>query len=330
MQDKNYSFIIADHVRAASFIIAEGVLPSGKQRGYVLRRLIRRALSASVALGIDIANRQYFEELVDATIGIYDGVYDELKQNRETTVLTLVAESTKYQKAMLVGRKEWEKLFAKRSDMLSDAATTTAWNLYQTHGVPFEVSESECALHGVGIDVAQLEILIENHQKQSQEASGGQFKSGLATHTDKTRRLHTATHLLQAVLREMFGSEVRQVGSAITEEKARFDVTLVDSIDADMSDLIRQKVQDIIEVGAPVSSTQMPEAEARALGAVGLFGEKYPDIVTVYTIQKDGVVYSQEFCGGPHAANTAELGSFVMLKTSSIGSGKKRFEFDVR
>ena len=326
MQEQNFSYIVADHIRAASFIIAEGVLPSGKQRGYVLRRLIRRALSASVALGIDIANPTYFEELVDETIKIYEGVYDELGQNRDTIVQTLLTESGKYQKAMLVGRKEWEKLFGKNAEMASEVATNTAWNLYQTHGVPFEVSQSECKLHGVFIDVEQLEMLIEQHQKQSQDASSGQFKSGLGAQSDKTRRLHTATHILHAVLREMFGDEVRQVGSAITDQKARFDVTVGDAVDAEQ---VRAAVQKIIDTAALVTKAEMTEVEARKLGAIGLFGEKYPPVVTVYTIEKDGVVYSREFCGGPHADNANELGQFVLLKVNSIGSGRKRFEFDI-
>lgn len=326
----NYSYVIADHIRSASMIIADGVLPSPKQRGYVLRRLIRRALLASMKLGIDIGNREYFAELVQAVVTIYTGVYDSVQENKDLIIDTLFLEAQKFLKARETGKKEWQKYFNTNGDRSSDALTTKAWDLYQSHGVPFEVSEEQVEVAGFVIDAQKLHSLIEEHQNKSASVSAGQFKSGLGGDTAQTRKLHTTTHILHAVLRQLFGSEVRQIGSAITDEKGRFDVTITQDITPEDHARIMTKVQDIITMGAPVTREEMTEQEARQLGAIGLFGEKYPERVTVYSIiSPEGSVISREFCGGPHANNTGEIGTFSLAKIKSIGQGRKRFEFTV-
>ena len=329
--EKNHSYIIADHIRSSCVIIADGVMPSGKQRGYVLRRLIRRALSSSVALGIDISDRAYFEELVESVVNIYDGVYDEIKDQKELIVDALYAEAGKYQRAMRVGEREWQKYLAKE-DANTDGKelANVAWNLYQTHGVPFEISESEVENSGNSIDAEYLESLIEEHQKKSQTVMAGKFKSGLGEQNEETMKLHTTTHIVHSVLRDMFGDSVHQVGSAITTEKARFDVSLEKKLTEDELEVLKTGVQKIIDLNCDMVPEEMSKEEAAKLGAVGLFGEKYGDVVTIYTLTgSDGVVYSQEYCGGPHVKNTSEIGQFELIKQKSIGAGKKRLEYKV-
>jgi alanyl-tRNA synthetase len=326
----NPSFIIADHIRAACFIISDGVQPSGKQRGYILRRLIRRSLAASLKLGIDIGNPAYFEELVDTVIDIYDGVYDEVRENKSKILEILNSEAKKYKNAISIGEKEWVKIFKTTTEFNPELLAQKTWDLYQTFGVPIEVSEEVIQTNGQDISSRELNRLIEQHQKLSQSTSAGQFKSGLGEDTDKTRKLHTTTHILHKILRDEYGENVRQKGSAITSEKARFDFTLDDKIDEEAIKNIEQKVQAVIDRKLSMDKQEMTEPEARKLGAIGLFGEKYGEKVTVYTLSDGlGNVYSREFCGGPHVTNTREIGKFKILKQKSIGQGLKRLEFDV-
>jgi alanyl-tRNA synthetase len=326
---QNLSYIIADHIRAACFIISSGVEPSGKQRGYILRRLIRRSFAASLRLNIDISNPAYFEELVDSVIGIYEGVYDEISTNKTKILEVLNLEAKKYRNSITIGEKEWAKILIKDLPDSQSLAQKT-WDLYQTFGVPIEVSEDIISSKNLTVDKDFLEKLIENHQKLSQTSSAGQFKSGLGEDTDKTRKLHTTTHILHKILRAKFGEQVQQKGSAITSEKARFDFTLDQKLeDSDLLE-IQTKVQEVIDLKLKMTKSEMTEREARELGAIGLFGEKYGERVTVYALTDDhGEVYSREFCGGPHIQNTQKIGTFKILKQKSIGQGLKRLEFDI-
>ena len=203
------------------------------------------------------------------------------------------------------------------------------WDLYQTHGVPLEVSEDILNESGLEFDSKLLNQLIENHQKLSQDASSGQFKSGLAVDSDYSRSLHTVTHIVHKTLRDLFGKEVVQKGSAITDEKARFDFSLPASeLTNNKLEELEIKVNDLINQNLEMISAQMSEKEARELGAIGLFGEKYGDTVTVYSlVNENKEVKSREFCGGPHITNTREIGKFKILKKKSIGQGLTRLEF---
>jgi alanyl-tRNA synthetase len=203
------------------------------------------------------------------------------------------------------------------------------WDLYQTHGVPFEVSEDIIRSKNLELDSAFLNNLIEEHQNLSRTTSSGQFKSGLGGDSAKTRKLHTTTHILHQVLRSIFGENTRQMGSAITEDKARFDF----SLEQNLTDLqlveVQTKVQQIIDLKLKMNKQEMSPDDAKKLGAIGLFGEKYGDKVTVYTLSSDNQVYSREFCGGPHIENTTEIGKFEIIKQKSLGQGVKRLVFDV-
>jgi len=326
----SHNYIIADHIRAACFIIADGVQPGGKQRGYVLRRLIRRALASSLALNINISTPDYFADLVDSVISIYSGVYNEIEASREVIIQLLHAESLKFLRAIEVGKKEWEKYLAKSTTTSPDELAEKIWDLYQTHGVPFEVSEQILEAKERPFNADLLNSLIEEHQKKSQESSSSQFKSGVGEENEKTTRLHTVTHILHEVLRELFGTDVHQMGSAITSEKARFDFTKDDSLTPEELEQVREKVQGIINKKLTMNKIETTEPEARKMGAIGLFGEKYGEKVTVYQLtDENGTVYSQEFCGGPHVSNTSEIGTFVLLKQKSVGKGLKRLTYDV-
>ena len=326
----NPAYIIADHIRASCFIIADGVQPSGKQRGYILRRLIRRSLSAALKLKIDIADPQYFTELVETTIVIYDGVYPELLASRDVIIQTLTTEAGKYLKAIGTGKKEWSKILKTESNLSGQKGAELSWDLYQRAGVPFEVSEDILADNNIVLDSVLLEKLVSDHQEKSRTTSAGQFKSGLGENTTKTTRLHTVTHILHQVLRSMYGDSLHQMGSAITSEKARFDFGLDHKVEEVELKEIQVKVQEIINQNLAMTKIETTEAEARQMGAVGLFGEKYGDKVTVYSLtDKTNIVFSREFCGGPHIDNTSEIGQFVILKEKSVSAGVRRLEFDV-
>jgi alanyl-tRNA synthetase len=204
------------------------------------------------------------------------------------------------------------------------------WDLYQTHGVPLEVSEDILEARGLQLDKNLLEKLIEEHQNLSRTTSSGQFKSGLGQDTNKTRALHTSTHILHKVLRDLLGDGVKQMGSAITDEKARFDFSFDRRLEDSEITQIQEKAQAIIDLKLSMNKREMPQLEAKESGAIGLFGEKYGDIVSVYSLEDaQGKVYSREFCGGPHVTNTSEIGKFKILKQKSVGQGVKRIEFDV-
>jgi alanyl-tRNA synthetase len=336
-QDTRLKYIIADHFRTSAFIIADGVQPSGKQRGYVLRRLIRRMLMASYKLDIDISNPNYFKELLETVVQTYKLAYPEILENQEQILTTFKTESQKFIKSIDTGTKEWQKYFKEVKKQSSanfnqpGELALTSWNFYQTHGVPVEISQEIVEQMGYSVDIAELNRLIEEHQKLSQTTSAGQFKSGLGEDTSKTRRLHTATHILHQVLRDIFGNEVKQMGSQITPEKARFDISLEHNIDQNQIEQIQTEVQKVINLNLEMEKIETSPQNAKELGAIGLFGEKYGDIVSVYTLQDkiQNKVYSREFCGGPHIQNSSEIGQFKLLKVKSIGQGLKRLEFDV-
>jgi alanyl-tRNA synthetase len=208
--------------------------------------------------------------------------------------------------------------------------TQKTWDLYQTHGVPIEVSQDLLEQNNLHLDPNLLEKLIEEHQKLSQTTSKGQFKSGLGQDTTKTRKLHTTTHILHQVLRTIFGNKIKQMGSSITNEKARFDFSFDRKLEEKELTEISKKIQEIIDKNLEMKANETSPQEAQKLGAIGLFGEKYGESVTVYSlVGSDGVVYSREFCSGPHIKNSKEIGNFRILKQKSLGQDIKRLEFDV-
>jgi alanyl-tRNA synthetase len=216
------------------------------------------------------------------------------------------------------------------SDLSPKFLSEKTWDLYQTHGVPIEVSEDILEKEGLEFDKEYLEELIEKHQKLSQTTSAGQFKSGLGGDTAKTRKLHTVTHILHQTLRSKLGEDVKQTGSAITDQKARFDFTFNRRLEESELEDITSTVQSVIDKDLAMTKKEMKIEEAKDAGAIGLFGEKYGDTVSVFTLQdEDGTVYSREFCTGPHVEKSSEIGKFSIIKQKSVGSGVKRLEYNV-
>jgi alanyl-tRNA synthetase len=217
------------------------------------------------------------------------------------------------------------------NDLSPEFLAQKTFDLYQTHGVPIEVSEEILQKNNLMFDRVRLDELIEGHQKQSQTIASGVFKAGLSIDTPKTRALHTTTHLLHMVLKTTFGNQANQIGSSINEEKARFDISLDNNLfTQEKINQIVSEINHLIQQNLKMSVITTSQKEAREMGAIGLFGEKYNDEVTVYLLKdSDGKTISKEFCSGPHVDSTSEIKEFVILKKKSIGSGQTRIEFDV-
>ena len=321
--------IVLDHVRAASFMLADGVIPSNTEAGYILRRLIRRAIRHSDALGIEEAS------LADVAEGfgkVYEDAYPELA-NKATFIRTeLEKEEVKFRRTLKQGMREFEKL-AKKGSLSGHGAFV----LFSSYGFPIEITEELAKERGIEIDVAAFRAEMEEHQAKSRTASEGRFKGGLADHSDVTVRYHTSHHLLLAALRKILGDSVHQRGSNITQERVRldfsFDRKLTPEEVAEVENLVNEKIQEEL----PVFATPMPKEEAMKLGAEQEFGVKYGDQVTVYSMgPKDATAenpkfsesFSIEFCGGPHVSNTKELAdggkSFRIVKEESVAAGIRR------
>jgi alanyl-tRNA synthetase len=325
-QDTRGERIIADHIRAAVFLIADGVTPSNKDRGYILRRLIRRAVTYGQKIGID---HDFTAELCELIVPEYEDIYPELRNSPAERELK--AEEIKFRTTLGEGIKKIEKLAS--SLVNEDELAKLVFDLYQTEGMPFELTLETLKNYGYHeSDLAGLkkkvQELVKNHQELSRTASAGQFKGGLASHSDKTVRLHTATHLLNAALRKVLGENVWQKGSNITEERTRFDFTNDKKMTDEEKKEVERLVNDWINLDLTVKKETMPLDEARKLGAIGVFGEKYPDTVSIYTIfdPSTGIVVSREFCGGPHVEHTGVIGKFKIQKEEAVSAGVRRIK----
>jgi alanyl-tRNA synthetase len=324
-----HKYIIADHLRTICFLVSDGILPAGKGRGYILRRLLRRVLRSSLALKIDINSEAYYLDLVKAVAKIYENVYTLESEVLDKTKTLLLQEAQKYQKAIATGEKEWLKIL-KSEELDQDKLVKNTFNLYQSHGVPLELSESILEKNNLVLDLSLLNEQISNHQEISNTTKKGEFKSGLIGNSPKTMALHTLTHIMHQKLRDLYSTdevEVRQMGSSITDEKARFDFSCEQEVDIK---LLQFQMNEIVELGLEMKVTEMNPDDAKKEGAIGLFGDKYGAKVNIYTLcDKEGKVYSKEFCNGPHVSNTSEIKEVIILKQKSLGSGVKRIEFDV-
>ena len=311
--------IIADHIRTATFILGDekGVTPSNVDQGYVLRRLIRRA----VRYGRQISLRKgTLSKIAQSYIDKYADVYPELVRNKERILAEIDKEEERFMKTVSLGLKEFEKVAAAVSDGKIDG--TTAFHLYDTFGFPIEMTVELAAEQGFAVDTAGFDAAFAEHQQKSHAGSEQRFKGGLADNQAETARLHTATHLLQAALRKVLKEEVCQRGSNITAERLRFDFSFGRPMTAEEVQETERLVNEYIASGAPVTCEEMTVEEAKAAGAIGLFENKYGEKVKVYTMG----AFSKEICGGPHAGNLAELGHFRIVKEQSSSSGVRRIK----
>lgn len=308
--------IITDHIKAAVFIIADGVEPSNKEAGYVLRRLIRRSIRQGKLLGIET---NFISQIADSVLDNQDnyaGIYPELNDNRDKIISILDTEENKFRKTLNKGLFEINKLIEHQHNV----SGSEAFNLYQSFGFPIEMVEEELSKNNLKLDRDEFEKSKLEHQKLSQTLSAGKFKSGLADSSEIITKYHTATHLLHSALRQILGDHVQQSGSNITAERLRFDFShgekLTDDQIKKVSNLVNQQIENKLEV----KKETMLFTEAQKQGAIAFFGNKYPKTVSVFTIGD----FSKEVCTGPHVENTSVLGKFEIQKEESAGSGKRR------
>ena len=310
--------IIADHIRTAVFISSDpaGIKPSNTDQGYILRRLIRRAIRHAKKLNIDISSN-WEEQIANLIISKYESYYSELKENKQVVLDVLKNEKEKFNRTLEKGLREFNKVSNK------DIDGDVAFHLYDTYGFPIELTEELAKDAGISVDIKGFNEKFKAHQELSRTASTGKFKGGLAGNSEIETKYHTATHLLNAALKQVVGPDVHQKGSNITDERMRFDF----SCDHKLSDEEKQKTEDLvnswIQEGLDVRVEEMSKEDAIKSGAECMFIEKYPDIVTVYTI---GDNVSKELCGGPHVKNTSLLGHFKIIKEEASSAGVRRIK----
>ncbi len=311
--------IIADHLRTAVFISADpsGIKPSNTDQGYILKRLIRRAIRHAKSLGIDEFS-DWEQQIAKIIINKYKSYYKELEENESIVLDVLRDEKERFSKTLVKGLREFEKVV--NNSKLIDGES--AFHLYDTYGFPIELTIELASERGIRVDEEGFSKRFKEHQELSRTASAGKFKGGLAGDSEVEIKYHTATHLLNAALKIVVNKDVHQKGSNITSERMRFDF----SCDHKLSDEEKMKTEELvnkwIKDGLDVTVEEMPKEDAIKSGAECMFIEKYPDIVTVYSI---GDV-SKELCGGPHVSNTNELGVFKITKEESSSTGVRRIK----
>lgn len=301
--------IITDHIRGAVFMIAEGIEPSNTGRGYVLRRILRRAAYYANSIGLKIT----LSDLAEIVVSKYDDVY-QLNNKKEQIKQVIEKEVLLFDRTLESGKKRYEE-------------GEDPFVLFTTYGFPIELTLELAKENGKEINVVDFEEKMKQHQELSRTASAGMFKGGLADHEPATVRLHTAHHLLLAGLQELFGQEVKQKGSNINQERLRIDFSFDRKITDEEKKKLEDWVNDKISQGLAVEKKEMPIDEAKQIGAQMEFGVKYGNTVSVYVIEdKNGNAISKEFCGGPHVTNTKELGKFKIIKEEASSQGVRRIK----
>ena len=312
--------IVAEHLRSSMMIILDGGIPSNVDRGYILRRLIRRMTRRLRKLQIDT---NQISTLIDISIDEQKELYPELETNKERIKAVIIEEINKFEKTLERGEREFNKIVNKLKTENKDTISgQDLFTLYETYGFPPEVTQDLAEEQGIKIDNTEFDRLFKEHQEKSRMGSEQKFKGGLSGNGEKETKYHTATHLLNAALKQVIGKEVHQKGSNITPERMRFDF----SCDHKLTDEEKKQVEDLvnkwINEDLPVTIEEMSKEDAIKSGAECMFIEKYPDIVTVYSI---GDV-SKELCGGPHVKNTKVLGTFKIKKEEACSAGVRRIK----
>ena len=337
--------IIADHLRAATFIMGDdlGIAPSNVDQGYVVRKLIRRAIRHGRMIGIQ---DNFTHKIGQAVMSAMGDVYPELIKNKEFVLANFKTEEDKFTKTLQAGLKEFHKstentkvqsLTPSPSPVLRERGTgrgrktqkhTTelsglaTFNLFQTYGFPLELTKEMAYEKGFSVDEPGFNQEFKKHQELSRTAAAGKFKGGLGEQTEQTIKYHTATHLLHAALRQVLGDHVFQRGSNITDERLRFDFSHGAKMSAEQKAAVEKIVNQLIDDDLPVNFVELPVAEAKKKGAIGVFADKYGEQVKVYSIGD----YSREICGGPHVARTGVLGHFKIIKEEASSAGVRRIK----
>jgi len=300
--------IIADHLKASVFLIKDGVLPSNKEQGYVLRRLLRRLTVKLRKILGKLPSPDEVAAISNEVLKIYEGIYFNSQEDIELVQPIISEEIKKFNVSLEKGVKQIEKIPTINGKI--------AFDLYQSYGFPLEVTEELYREKGQHIDKTEFTAEFNKHKELSRSASSGKFKGGLADQSEQTIKYHTATHLLHQALFDVLGSDIRQEGSNITGERLRFDFYCTHKPTPEELAKVSEIMNAKIKQGLLVEFKILPKKEAELLGAKSFFREKYPDMVKVYYIGN----YSKEFCGGPHVKNTAEIGSFTIIKSEKIGN----------
>ncbi len=327
VSNKNYSDykkemrIVADHLKAAVFIIGDGIIPSNNEHGYVLRRLIRRAIRNLRLIESDLVGKNILSTIVNPVFDIYDD-YSILQENKEKILGELNLEEERFSKTLGKGLREFEKIISKGNIVGEDA-----FLLYQSYGFPLEMIIEMAKEKNIEVDVDRFKEEYKKHQDLSRTSTVGKFKSGLADNSEMTKKLHTTTHLLNEALRIVLNdTNIHQKGSNITPERLRFDFNFDRKLTNEELKKIEDLVNSKIQASLQVSCKTMSLNEAKEYGAQGIFDDKYESEVNVYTIGSKGEVFSKEMCTGPHVENTSELGEFKIIKEESSALGIRRIK----
>ncbi len=304
--------IIADHVRSAIMIMADDrqVGPSNVEQGYIVRRLLRKAIHSADRLNIGTG---FMIELTDLVVDMFKDVYKEVERNQEFIVKNLKAEEEKFRKTLTKALRRFDRIFQESNTITGQ----DAFLLFTSFGLPLEMTRDLAEERGIAIDMEQFTKQFEEHREKSRTATQGKFKGGLADHSEEITKLHTATHLLQTALRKVLGKEVTQNGSNITDERLRFDFTFSRKLTPDEVEQVEKMINDVIAQDIAVEQSFMKYDDAIAKGALAFFKENYGEEVSVYNIGE----FSLELCGGPHVKSTAVLGKFRIAKQKKIGAG---------
>jgi alanyl-tRNA synthetase len=312
--------VVLDHVRTATFMLGDvkGIVPSNTDQGYILRRIIRRAVRFGRNLGLPQGSLNQVSKTI---IAKYADVYPELKANEAKIEEELNKEEDKFSKTLAQGIKEFEKV-ASSLPAGGEIDGVTAFHLYDTYGFPVEITVEMAAEKGLKVDVKGYEKAFAEHQEKSRAGSEQKFACGLADHKEETTYLHTATHLLHAALKKVCSEDIQQKGSNITEERLRFDFNFSRKLTPEEVTKVEDMINDVIAQDIPVVMKEMTLEEAKAEGFTGLFESKYGERVKTYSIGD----FSKEICGGPHAEHTGLLGKFKIAKQENVSAGVKRIK----
>ncbi len=326
-ENKAYIRVIADHLKASTFLIQDGVTPSNKLQGYILRRLLRRAAVKMHFLGVDIQKMSSLSKIAKSVVETYKNIYFDEKTDITYIEHTISLELSKFSKSIVKGMNEIHK------NAENEVTGKRAFDWYQSYGFPPEITKE--LLRDIYKEKNQnfpeeefdkeVEEAATQHQQLSRTSSAGMFKGGLADQSEQTVKYHTATHLLHQALFELLGDDVRQEGSNITGERLRFDFAASRKVSDEEKDQLEKIINEKIHEALPVNFQIMPKDEASKIGAKSFFREKYPDSVKVYFVGNDlETAYSKEFCGGPHVKNTADIGTIKIFKYEKIGNNLYR------
>ena len=320
----NSARIVADHLRSSTVILGDGVAPSNVDQGYILRRLIRRAVRHGRKLGI---NDNFCHTIAQAAITKLSGAYPELIKNQDFILNELTREESQFRTTLEKGEKQFQKVAQDATDIISGEV---AFDLYQTYGFPIEMTEELATEAGLKVDTEGFKVSEKAHQALSKAGAEGKFKGGMSRENiEEETGLHTATHLLLAGLREVLGTHVHQAGSNITAERLRFDFTHGEALTPEQKEAVAKYVNDAIAANAEQVYEEVAKVDAEQDETIeASFWERYPDVVKVFTFKDDtGKVWTRELCGGPHVKNTSELGgTFKIKKEQSSGRGVRRIK----